>query len=57
MAKKIDFEDRISTYPIGLSNSQIKWLDDHPEFKIHKFFRDKLEEYIKLREIKKDDRT
>ena len=54
---KKDFNDRVQSYPVSLTNSQIMWLDAHPDFKVHKFVRDKLEEYRKLREVKSEEET
>ena len=47
--KRTSYNDRIVCHPIGLQIKQIEWLDKNKQFKIHKFFRHKLDEYINKR--------
>lgn len=48
--KRKSADERIFTYPIGLTKFQIDWIDKHPEFKTNKFMRDQLNKYIKTKE-------
>ena len=43
-------EKRIKNYSIGLREDQRKWLEKNKYFQVHKFFRDKLDEYIKQKD-------
>jgi len=46
---KVSEEEKIYAYAASLRRRQIDWINFHPSFQVHKFFRDKLDQYIKKR--------
>ena len=48
-AIKVSRELKKANYSIALTNQQIRWLNKNKIFNIHKFTRDKLDEYIQLK--------
>ena len=42
--------ERIQTYPVGLKMRHITYIEENPEFKIHKFVRDQLDKFIILKQ-------
>lgn len=47
---KVNPLKKIEVYPASLRREQIDWLNRHPNFRVHKFMRDKLDKYIRQRE-------
>lgn len=52
--QKVKEEIKKENYSVSLRRDQIEWIRKHKTFKIHQYFRDKLDEYIKKeRELRK----
>lgn len=47
--KRVDYKDKIFAYATCITGTQLDWISEHPEFKIHKFIRNQIDKYMELK--------